>query len=179
MIQTSAQRHRLAVSTRHGSTHWCPVSLTKRIPWDEFERLVARHGADRRVRRLPSKTHPLALLFGQLSGAESLRAIVAGLDSQAHALCHLGARPVARSTLADANAARPARLFADRFALMVARAGRVARCRMTDALRVLDVTRLPLAGPLALPLDAEIRRRGQRHHPRQGPGRRPGRHLCL
>lgn len=133
-------------------------ALTKRIPWDEFERLVARHGADHRVRRLPAKTHLLALLFGQLSGAESLRAVVAGLDSHAHALYHLGARPVARSTLADANAARPARLFADLFALMVARAGRSARRRLGDAVRVLDATRLPLAGPGAAggPRTAEL-----------------------
>lgn len=149
-------------------------ALTKRIPWAEFDRLVAEHRADRRVRRLPAKTHLLALLFGQLSGADSLRAIVEGLDSQGHALYHLGARPVARSTLADANAARPARLFAELFALMVARAGRGARRHMADAVRVLDATRLPLTGSgaaegpranklhlvydpdLALPLGAEI-----------------------
>ncbi len=44
-------------------------AITKQIPWSEFDRLVAEHRADHRVRRLNSKGHLLALLFGQLSGA--------------------------------------------------------------------------------------------------------------
>ena len=58
-------------------------AITKQIPWDEFDRLVAEHRADYRVRELNSKGHLLALLFGQLSGADSLRAIEDGLASHA------------------------------------------------------------------------------------------------
>ena len=47
--------------------------LLKRVPWVEFDRLVEAHGADRRVRRLPTKSQFIALLYGQLSGAVSLR----------------------------------------------------------------------------------------------------------
>ena len=81
--------------------------LLKHLPWDEFDRLVTAHRADSRVRRLTTKSQLVALLYGQLAGAASLREIVAGLQSHQARLYHLGARPPQRSTLADANARRP------------------------------------------------------------------------
>jgi hypothetical protein len=96
--------------------------VLKPVPWGDFDRLVDRHQADRRVRRLTSKSQLLALLFGQLAGAASLRQIEAGLLSQSARLYHVGGRCVARATLADANAKRPAALFADLFAHMAAAA---------------------------------------------------------
>jgi hypothetical protein len=47
--------------------------LQRHIPWATFDRLVDDYKADHRVRRLPSKSQFLALLFGQLAGAVSLR----------------------------------------------------------------------------------------------------------
>ena len=96
--------------------------LLKRVPWAEFNRLVAAHDADRRVRRLPTKSQFIALLYGQLSGAASLREIVGGLESHAVRLYHVGGRTVSRSTLADANALRPGAVFSDLFAAMVRQA---------------------------------------------------------
>jgi len=49
--------------------------LLKHLPWGEFDRLVAVHGADSRVRRLTTKSQFVALLYGQLAGAASLREI--------------------------------------------------------------------------------------------------------
>ena len=72
-----------------------------------LEFLDRLHGADHRVRRLSTKSQFIALLYGQLSGAASLREIVGGLESHAVRLYHVGAKPVSRSTLADANARRP------------------------------------------------------------------------
>jgi len=120
--------------------------LLKRIPWAEFERLVARTRADHRVRRLSTKDQLIALLFGQLSGASSLREIVDGLGSHAPRLYHAGGRPVMRSTLADANALRPADVFAELFALMVARAGRGLRRSVGEAVHLIDATSLRLSG---------------------------------
>ncbi len=120
--------------------------LLKRIPWGEFDRLVARTRADHRVRRLSTKDQLIALLFGQLSGSSSLREIVDGLGSHAPRLYHAGGRPVMRSTLADANASRPAEVFAELFALMVARAGRGLRRRAGEAVHLIDATSLRLSG---------------------------------
>jgi hypothetical protein len=121
-------------------------SLTKHIPWPVFDRLVRDHRADFRVRRLDTRSQFLALLFGQLAGAASLREIEAGLASHQARLYHLGARRPARSTLADANAARPWPLFADLFAHMAGRAGRTTRRRMAPATRILDATTVRLSG---------------------------------
>ena len=86
-------------------------SITKPIPWVAFDRLVDEHDADMRVRRLSTKNQFLAMLYGQLSGAESLRDVVGALESHAAKLYHLGMAKVSRSTLSDANALRSAEVF--------------------------------------------------------------------
>lgn len=122
--------------------------LTKQIDWAAFERCVAAHGGDHRVRRLRCRDQFLAMIYAQLSGARSLREVVAGLASQHHRLHHAGARPAARSTLADANAQRPAAIFEDMFRQMAAGAARRLR-RALREVRILDATRIGL-GPAAL-----------------------------
>ena len=119
--------------------------VLKHVPWGVFDRLVDRHRADYRARRLTSKGQFLALLFGQLAGALSLREIEAGLSSQRARLYHAGGCCVARSTLADANARRPAALYGDLFAHMAAAAGRRTRRHMADAVRILDATRVQVS----------------------------------
>src|SRR5215468_2971425 len=118
--------------------------LMKHLPWGEFDRLVAVHGADSRVRRLTTKDQFVALLYGQLSGAASLREIVTGLESHAARLYHVGANLVQRSTLADANARRPAAVFTELFALMVRQANRHLRRALGDAVYLIDSTGLKL-----------------------------------
>ena len=118
--------------------------LLKQVPWNVFDRLVDKHGADHRVRRLSTKAQFLALLFGQLSGAVSLREIEAGLSSQSSRLYHVGGCPVARTSLADANARRPAQVFAELFAHMAASACRGTRRHLADAVHILDATRVQL-----------------------------------
>jgi len=121
--------------------------LLKHVPWATFERLVDRHDADRRVRRLTTRSQLVALLYGQFAGAASLREIEGALASHRGRLYHLGAAPAARSTLADANARRPAEVFAGLFAAMVAQASRGLRRRVGEAVRLVDATSLRLAGP--------------------------------
>ena len=120
--------------------------LLKRVPWDMFERLVAVHQADKHVRRLSTKSQLLALLYGQLSGASGLREIEAGLASHAVRLYHLGGKPVSRSTLADANARRPAAVFGELFAALVGQAQRGLRRAVGEATYLIDATGLRLGG---------------------------------
>jgi hypothetical protein len=121
-------------------------ALLKHVPWDVFDRLVAAHGADARVRRLPTRSQFVALLYGQLEGASSLREIEAGLASHQSRLYHLGASPPRRSTLADANAARPCSVFAELFAVMAARAHRPLRRALAGTTYLIDATGLRLDG---------------------------------
>jgi hypothetical protein len=120
--------------------------LLKRVAWGRFDRLVDEHGADKHVRRLPTKTQFIALLYGQLSGAVSLREIVGGLESHAARLYHVGARPVSRSTLCDANARRSSEVFTGLFREMVARAGRGLRRSVSEATYLIDATSVRLSG---------------------------------
>lgn len=106
--------------------------LLKHLRWGEFDRLVAVHQTDSRVRRLTTKSQLVALLYGQLAGAASLREIVAGLQSHQARLYHLGGRPVHRLTLADANAHRPPAVFTELFGLMVSQANRHLRRALGD-----------------------------------------------
>jgi IS4 transposase len=114
--------------------------LLKQVPWDRFERLVEDHGADARVRRLSTKSQLVALLYGQLSGATSLREIVTGLSSHAVRLYHVGAGPVRRSTISDANAQRPAVVFTDLLALMMKQAHRGLRRKLAETTYLIDAT---------------------------------------
>lgn len=119
--------------------------LLKHVPWNELERAVERHGADRLARTLDSKRHFIALLYGQLSGAMSLREIVTGMASHETRLYHLGAAPVKRSTVSDANAQRPWQVFSELFAAMLGQAHRGLRRKTADAVRLIDSTSVRLS----------------------------------
>lgn len=119
--------------------------VLKHVPWGEFDRLVDEHKADHRVRRLTTKSQFVAMLYGQLAGAASLREVVTGLESQAARLYHLGARPAQRSTLSDANATRPSAVFGDLFACMVAQAQRGLRRKIAETTYLIDATSISLS----------------------------------
>lgn len=118
--------------------------LLKRIPWGRFEALVEEHDADRCVRRLSTKSQLVALLHAQLSGATSLREIVTTMASHATRLYHLGAAAPRRSTLADANANRPAAVFAALFADLLKQAHPGLRRNARHAIRLIDSSRVTL-----------------------------------
>jgi Domain of unknown function (DUF4372) len=118
--------------------------LLKQVPWADFDRLVQRHRADARVRRLPTKSQLIAMLYGQLAGAASLRDIVDGMASQSARLYHLGAKLPKRSTLSDANALRPSAPFAELLALMMARSHRGLRRSLAETTYLIDASGLKL-----------------------------------
>lgn len=120
-------------------------SLQKYVPWDKFDRIVGAHGADELARQLTTKRHFVALLYGQFSGATSLREIVSGMESHETRLYHLGAAPVKRSTMSDANSKRSWQVFSEFFAQMLGQAGRGLRRAGKDAVRLIDSTSVHLS----------------------------------
>jgi IS4 transposase len=114
--------------------------ILKHVPWRRFEVLVEEHDADARVRRLSTKGQFVALLYGQLSGAASLREIVTGLSSHAARLYHLGAGPVRRSTFSDANAQRPVAVFTELLQTMMKQAHRGLRRKLAETTYLIDAT---------------------------------------
>jgi hypothetical protein len=78
----------------------------------EFSRLVQKYPSSKPPRGLTEYDHFLALCFGQLTYRESLRDIVACLNSKPRLLYHLGFRgKISRTNLAYANQHRDWRLF--------------------------------------------------------------------
>jgi hypothetical protein len=118
--------------------------ILKFVPWHRFERVVDDHDADARVRRLSTKGQFVALLYGQLSGASSLREVVTGLSSHAARLYHLGADRVRRSTLSDANAKRSAEVFTTLLEIMMRQAHRGLRRKLAETTYLIDATSVRL-----------------------------------
>jgi hypothetical protein len=85
--------------------------LLSHVRWHRFDALVDRHAADKHVRTLTTKTQFIAMAYGQLSGADGLRETVTRFNSQKPPLYHPGAKLVAKSTMADANANRSSGIF--------------------------------------------------------------------
>jgi hypothetical protein len=120
--------------------------IVKLIPWAAFDRLVEEHGADELVRKFKTRHQLLALLFGQLAGANSLRAIEATMASHQARLYHVGGKVPARSTFADANRVRSPLVFSGLFDHMLGMATRKIRREMKELVRLIDSTGLHLAG---------------------------------
>ena len=120
-------------------------SLTKQVPWTRFDEIVEKHGADELVRKLTTKRQLIALLYGQLSGSTSLREIVIGMASHETRLYHVGATPVKRSTMSDANSKRPWQVFSELFIQMLPQAHRGLRRATADAVRLIDSTGIRLS----------------------------------
>ena len=112
--------------------------VLKHVPEARFKELVKTHRSDEAARGLDSKTQLVALLYGQLSGAPGLRAIVTELESHEERLSELGCDPVRRSTLSDANRYRPAALFGDLLGAVLDQVHRGLRRHMDGATYLIE-----------------------------------------
>ncbi len=133
-IKTAEGSHAM----RHHNTVFHAV--LKLVPWHVLDRLVERAKANKKVRRLTTQEQFIALLYAQLAGSESLRAIEAGLASHASKLYHLGGCEVSRSTLSDANAQRPCTVFTALLAELMSRCERGLGQQIADAAYLIDST---------------------------------------
>ncbi len=84
------------------------------LPLTTFRRCVARYNGEHKVKHFTCLDQFLCMAFAQLTYRESLRDIEACLRSQSAKLYHMGFRStVSRNTLANANAVRDWRIYAD------------------------------------------------------------------
>ena len=90
------------------------AQLTQHLPLTTFRRCVARYRGEHKVKTFSCLDQFLCMAFAQLAFRESLRDIEASLRAQRNKLYHLGIRStVSRNTLANANATRDWRIYAD------------------------------------------------------------------
>jgi putative transposase len=117
--------------------------MLKLIPRHHFSRLEQEHGTGRQARSFTRWNQLVHLVFIQLTARASLRDGVASLKARFKNLYHLGARPVARSTFADANNRRPASFFEALFGVMYRRCQPLApkhKFKFKNKLYSLDAT---------------------------------------
>ena len=90
------------------------AQLMQHLPLTTFRRCTARYQGEFKVKSFSCLDQFLCMAFAQLTYRESLRDIEACLRAQHAKLYHLGIRSVvARNTLANANAVRDWRIYAD------------------------------------------------------------------
>src|SRR5262245_24367332 len=90
------------------------AQLMSHLPLTTFRRCVIRYDGERKVQSFSCLDQFLCMAFAQLTARESLRDIEACLRAQRSKLYHLGIRSrVSRNTLANANAVRDWRIYAD------------------------------------------------------------------
>jgi hypothetical protein len=79
-----------------------------------LSRLVARYGAEERVRHFKCRQQFICMVFAQMTSRDGLRDIATCLNARPETLYHLGFyEPVAKSTLAEANEKRDWRIWED------------------------------------------------------------------
>src|ERR1700724_2193519 len=94
--------------------HYVFAQVMQHLPLTTFRRCIERYDGERKVKRFSCLDQYLSLAFAQLTWRESLRDIEACLRAQSSKLYHLGFRStIARNTLANANAVRAWRIYAD------------------------------------------------------------------
>jgi len=86
-------------------------SMLNFIPRHQFSALENQHGTGRKSRKFSRWNQFVHLMFMQLTGRKSLRDGIQSMNSRLKDLYHIGARPVSRSTFADANNSRPASFY--------------------------------------------------------------------
>jgi hypothetical protein len=90
------------------------AQLMQHLPLTTFRRCVTRYRGAFKVKSFSCLDQFLCMAFAQLTFRESLRDIEVCLRAQSSKLYHLGIRSVvARNTLANANAVRDWRIYAD------------------------------------------------------------------
>jgi len=89
------------------------------------------------------------MLYAQLSGKKSLRDLVFSLKRHQRKLYHLGLNPVKRSSLADANRQRPARIFSETYFKLLHRLEtELGRRPGPHRIKIMDATYVPVCDSL-------------------------------
>lgn len=126
------------------------AQLIRLLPIDEFEELASQYATTAcNSRKFTQRDYFTAILFGQLSGATSLRELVLGLKSAGGKVFHTGGKPMKLSTLAYNNNIANPQLYRDFYFRFLRRVqneiGLKLDARFTRPLYSVDSTTITLA----------------------------------
>lgn len=122
--------------------------LLKPLSRHEFEAEAKKHHVGQKLRSASRWDQFVGMAMSQLSGRQSLRDIQSNLESQQHKLYHLGAKPIARSTLARLNEQQPAALYEQIFSRVLKRCHSIPsqhKFRFKNPLYSLDASAIDLS----------------------------------
>lgn len=122
--------------------------LLKPLSRHEFEGLAKQHHVGQKLRAASRWDQFIGMAMSQLSGRQSLRDIQSNLEAQQHKLYHLGAKPIARTTLARLNEKQPAELYEALFHKLLGRCKKQPgkhKFRFKNPLYSLDASALDLS----------------------------------
>ena len=102
------------------------AQVTEHLDYFKFRRLVGKYRGDSYVKHFSCWHQLLTLMFGQLSGRESLRDLVTVLEAHRSKCYHLGLGdgPASRNAVSLANQTRDCRIFEEFASFMMEEAGR-------------------------------------------------------
>lgn len=122
--------------------------LLKPVSRHEFEGLAKQHHQGQKLRTASRWDQFIGMAMSQFSGRQSLRDIESNLEAQQHKLYHLGAKPIARSTLARLNEQQPVALYEKLFYQLLNRCKAAPghhRFRFKNPLYSLDASAIDLS----------------------------------
>lgn len=121
-------------------------ALLKGIPRAFFDKAVARHDADKDIKSFRHWNHLVAMVYGQVSSATSLRGLSLGFNSHCSNGSFLDTGPIKRSTLSDANQRREGEVFDETAAYLIGQVAGKHRKKGKQLKYLLDSTSITLKG---------------------------------
>lgn len=118
--------------------------IIKNLPRRRIDTLIATYESDKWCKRFATFDHLVVMIYAQLSGQTSLRDLEASFNASPARQHHLCARGVKRSTLSDANAARPTAVFEAILSLLINETGGQTGNGIGELVQILDSTTLSL-----------------------------------
>lgn len=122
--------------------------LLKPLSRHDFESEAKRQHVGQKLRSASRWDQFIGMAMSQLSSRQSLRDIQSNLEAQRHKLYHIGAKPIARSTLARLNEHQPAALYENVFYRLLAGSKRLPgkhKFRFKNPLYSLDASAIDLS----------------------------------
>lgn len=122
--------------------------LLKPLSRHEFETEAKKHHVGQKLRSATRWDQFIGMTMSQLSGRQSLRDIQSNLEAQRAKLYHLGAKPIARSTLSRLNENQPCALYENVFARLLKKCQSMSgqhKFRFKNPLYSLDASAIDLS----------------------------------
>jgi putative transposase len=118
--------------------------IIKSLPRRKIDRIVATHKSDKWCKKFSTFDQLIVMIFAQLSGQTSLRDLEASFNASPTRHHHMRADGVKRSTLSDANAARPCGVFEAILAMLLSEVSTKMGRKIGEMVEILDSTTLTL-----------------------------------